>query len=96
MNINWVERLLDFLFSPSIVDRVSLPSRERYEQLGFCVNCDATRIIDRVGRCINCGSGSVLQEGSVRKFSEIRRAHEIKSYRRGKLNLVYSREAKLK
>ena len=93
--MNFLDRILDFLFSSTIESKVTIPSKEINERLGFCVNCDSTRLIGSNGSCINCGSHSVIQEGVVKKFNTIKRNSDIKSYRKGKLNLVYSREAKI-
>lgn len=99
MHPTWIGKVLDFLLTPTIDSRVNFSSKEQKrrsnEQLAFCVNCDATRIIDRFGRCVNCGSGSILQEGAVKKFEGIKRASRL-SKGRSKITLVYSREVKIK
>jgi len=35
---------------------------------GFCVNCEATRELTKLGDCSKCGSGSIWTANAVRNF----------------------------
>jgi hypothetical protein len=75
-------------------NNTEIPTRELHETIGFCVNCDANRVIDTHGNCINCGSASIYRNGVRLQLEKAKQAYEEKKKKIVSKSLRYNTYAK--
>jgi len=46
--------------------------------LGYCADCDSTRLLTRAGRCDKCGSDGIMQRAGQRAGQRISPAAEVR------------------